>query len=173
MDHHGSQEEGGHGHAGDPEGEHGHEGARGRRVVRRLRARHPGHRAAPELLGVLRHLALDGVGDEGRDHMGGARDDADQEADGGPAPDRHVRLAPLLAGGEEVAQREQDLGEAEEPHGYRHHADAVAELGDGIGEAEVAGHLVDADHAQEESEGGHGEALQHRARVHVGEDEES
>ena len=103
VDHHGGEEEGGHGHAGDAEGEHGHEGARGCRVVRRLRPRHPGHRAAAELLRVLRHLAFHGVGDKGRDHVRGARNDADEEPDDGAAPDRHVGLAPFLPRGQEVA----------------------------------------------------------------------
>src|SRR6185437_3527794 len=89
----------GHRHAGNAQGQHRHEGARGRRVVRRLRPRHPRHRAAPELLRAPRDLPLDRVRHEGGDHVRGAGDDPDEEADHGAAPDRRVGLAPLPAGG--------------------------------------------------------------------------
>ncbi len=64
VHHHGGQQQRGDRPAGHAERQHGHEGAGGRRVVGRLRARHAGHRALAELLRVLRDLALDRVGDE-------------------------------------------------------------------------------------------------------------
>src|SRR3970040_808322 len=48
--------------------------------------------------------ALDRVGDEARDDVGRARDDADEEAEHGAAADRHHGVAPLLAGGQELPQ---------------------------------------------------------------------
>ena len=47
--------------------------------------------------------------------------------------------------GDRLARRRQDLAEAEQPHGHRHDADAVAQLLDVEAVAEVPGHHVDAD----------------------------
>ena len=103
-----------------------------------------------------------------------------------PRPIGAAGLAPLLPRGQQLAQprldhlrrrrlpgRGQDLGDAEEPDGDRHHAEAVAELDDAVGEAEVAAHLIDANHAQQQAERRHGQRLQHRARAHVGEHEQA
>src|SRR4029450_9912965 len=71
----------------DTELEEGHDVRDDSRVVRRFRARHPGHRALPEFLGTLRELSLDRVRHEARDDVRRAGHDADQEAQHRAAPD--------------------------------------------------------------------------------------
>ena len=56
-----------------------------------------------------------------------------------------------------LPRRGQDLGDAEQPDRHRHHPEAVAELDHPVGEAEVAAHLIDANHAQQQAERGHGQ----------------
>ena len=86
---------------------------------------------------------------------------------------RSRRRGRITSGGSRCPAVSEDLGEPEEPDGHRHHADAVAQLRHAVGEAEVAAHLVDADHAQEQPQRRHGQPLQHRAGVHVREDEQA
>src|SRR5207249_9083002 len=99
---------------------------RRRGIVRRLRPGDAGDGATAELLGPLRELPLDRVGDEARDDVRRARHDADEEAEHGAPPDRPRRLPPLLARGQELAEPwlddlggrrlaggGEDLGEAE------------------------------------------------------------
>src|SRR3954470_818591 len=92
---------------------------------------------------MLGDLLLDRIGEEARDDVGRARDDADQETHYGAARDRPCGIAPLLAvrpqlaefradhlAGHLMARRRENFAEAEQPDRDRHDADAVAELGD-------------------------------------------
>ena len=92
-----------------------------------------------------------------------ARNDADEEAEQRAAPDRPDRLPPFLPVRQEVAQprrdhladdlvarRREDLAEPEQADRDRHDADAVAQLGEVEAVAEMAGHVVDADHPEQE-----------------------
>ena len=132
---------------------------------------HAGHRALAELLRVLRDLAARPrrrrsvemtCAEPGMMPMRkpstvprqiGVADSRHSWRDGSRSRSR----GRMTCGGVRLPRGEQDLGEAEEPDGHRHHADAVAELGHAVGEAEVAAHLVDADHAEEQPERGHGQ----------------
>ena len=59
-----------------------------------------------------------------------------------------------------LARRREDFAQPEQPDRDRHDADAVAELGNVEAVAEVAGHHVDADGAEQQAEARH----QQRAR---------
>ena len=81
----------------DAEGQERNEGRRRRGVVGRLGPRDPLDGPVPELLGVLRDLLLDGVGDERRQDRAAAGQDADEEADDAsraPWPSRCARDRP-------------------------------------------------------------------------------
>ena len=71
------------------------------------------------------------------------------------------------------ARRRQDLAEAEQADRDRHDADAVAEFGDVERVAEVAGHDVDADHAEQQPEARHQQRADQRRRRHVGEEDQA
>ena len=81
------------------ERQHRHEGAGGGGVVGGFRAGDAFHRALAEMLRMVREPLLDRIGHEGRQDVRGARDDADQEADDGAAPDRPDRGARLCRDG--------------------------------------------------------------------------
>jgi hypothetical protein len=55
----------------------------------------------------------------------------------------------------------------------RHDADAVAEFGKVEAVAEVAGHVVDADHAEHQADAGHQQRAHQRRRRHVGEEDQA
>ncbi len=61
------------------------------------------------------------------------------------------------------AERDRELGDAEQPDGDRHEADAVAELGDAEGHARRAGVDVDADQPEQQADEHHGDRLAGRA----------
>ena len=63
-----------------------------------------GDRALAELLRMLGDALLQRIGQEARDDVRRARHDADQEAQHRAARDRHRRLAPFLAGRQQLAQ---------------------------------------------------------------------
>ncbi len=104
----------------------------------------------------------------------------------GAARDRHRGFAPFLAGRQQVAQlrrndvldgigarRRQDLAEAEQADRDRHDADAVAQFGEVEAVAEMAGHVVDADHAEQQAEAGHQQRADQRRRRHIGEEDQA
>ena len=72
-----------------------------------------------------------------------------------------------------VARRREDFAEAEQADRDRHDADAVAELGEVEAVAEVPGHVVDADHAEQQPEAGHQQRAHQRRRRHVGEEDQA
>ena len=78
------------------EREHRHQGARGGRVVGRLRAGDALDRALAELLGVLGELALGDVRQERRDLRAAGRDGPEREAERGAAQPRLPRPLPVL-----------------------------------------------------------------------------
>ena len=95
-------------------------------------------------------------------------------------------VPPFLPGGQQLPQpgradvgpgvaprREQDLRDAEQAHRHRHDADAVAQLGEPVLEAEEAGHGVHADHAQQQAQRRHGQRLRHRSAAHVREHQQA
>ena len=122
------------------------------------------------------------IGDEGRDDVRGAGDDADQKAEHRAAPDRHrptpraprARAAIRAASGFCTAGRAPCAAVSRisetpnKPDRDRHDADAVAELDHAVAEAHEAAHRVDADHAEEQPEHRHRQRLEHRAAGHVG-----
>ena len=86
------------------------------------------------------------------------------------------QLAQLRAdhlAGDLMARRRQDFAEPEQPDRDRHDADAVAELGDVERVAEVAGHHVDADGAEQQAERRHQQRARQRGGRHVGEEDEA
>src|SRR5262245_13163013 len=100
--------------------------------------------------------------------MRGARHHDDNETEQAAARDRHRRLAPFLAGweqlheprrddlfGDRVARRREDLAKSEQANRDRYDADTVAELRDVEGVAEMSGEHIDADHAEHETEARH------------------
>ena len=102
------------------------------------------------------------------------------------ARDRHRGLAPFLPvrqqlaqlrrdhlAGHGLARRRQDFAEAEQSDRDRHDADAVAELGEVEAVAEMAGHVVDADHAEQQAERRHQQRAHQRRRRHVGEEDQA
>ena len=173
------------GPVGRPSASIGHERTGGGGVVGRLRPGDAGHRALAELLGPLRDAPLHGIGEEARDDVRRARDDADEEAQHRAARDRRRRLAPLLAArhqlgeprrgdlvGHRLAGRGEDLAQPEQPHRHRHDAEAVAQLLDVEAVAEMPGHHVDADAADEQADRGHQQGADERRGRHVGEEHE-
>ena len=177
---------GGHRAGRQAERQHRHEGAGRGRIVGRFRSGDAGDRALAELLRMLGDALLQRVGHEARNDMRRARHDADDEAQHRAARDRHRRLAPFLAGrqqfaqarrgdlgGDGVARRRKDFAEAEQPDRDRHDADAVAEIGNVEGVAEVAGHHVDADAAEQDAEGRHQQRAGERRGRHIGEEDQA
>ena len=88
-------------------------------------------------------ILLHRIGEEARNDVRGARNDADEEAHHGAARDRPAGLAPFLAVRPQFAQlwpdhlpchltarRRKDFAEPEQPDRDRHDADAVAKRGD-------------------------------------------
>ena len=170
----------------DAERHHRHESAGRRRIVGRLGTGDAFDRALAEALGMLREAPLQAVGNERRNDVRRARNDADQKTEQAAARDRARRVTQVLRRRHELPQcrllhfrpfglagGEQDLGNAEEPDRDRHDADAVAELDEVEAEARVAAHRIDADHAEHQAERRHRERLQHRAAAHVGEYEKT
>ena len=168
------------------ERQHRHERPGGGGVVCRFRPGDAGDRALAELLGVLRDPLLDGIGQEARNDVRGARHDADQEAQHGAAPDRGGRRPPLLAVRQQLAEFRpdqlalhvgagpgQDFAEPEQSDRHRHDADAVAQLLDVEAVAEMAGHHVDADGAEQQPERRHQQRAHQRGRRHVGEEDQA
>jgi hypothetical protein len=112
--------------------------------------------------------------------------DPDQEAEDRSARDRRNRLAPFLAARPQLAQarahhvaghlaarRRQDLAQPEQADRDRDDAEAVAKLRDIEAVAEVTGHHVDADGAEQEPEGRHQQGARERRRRHVGEEDQA
>ena len=103
------------------------------------------------------------------------------------ARDRHRRLRAIPCGSAAaraaaarstlavtvLARRRQDFAEPEQADRDRHDADAVAELGDVEGVAEMAGHHVDADAAEQQAERRHQQRARQRGRRHVGEEDQA
>ena len=96
VDRHGADHQRHHGVGRDAEREQRNErGLRGG-VVGAFRCRNALDRAAPEALGVLRDLLLEGVGRERRDHGAAAGQDAEERAKQGTARDRAGRVFEVL-----------------------------------------------------------------------------
>ena len=98
----------------------------------------------------------------------------------------HRRLPPFLAGRHQLAQlrrgdvvlhlaarRREQFAEPEQPDRDRHDADAVTQLGDPERVAEVAGHHVDADGAEQQPERRHQQRADQRRGRHVGEEDQA
>src|SRR5216683_4374683 len=154
------------GAARDAEGDHGQQRSPPRRVGRRLRRHHPLDLALAEALGVFGEALSERVAHE-RGGGGAARLEAHPEADEGAADERaivarqylprlpdhlrvHLRLHP--AEGQPLLHREQDLADAEEADDGHDEVEALHQLGDPEGQAELAGHDVEAGGGEDEAE---------------------
>ena len=151
-----------------------------------FRTRDARHGALAELLRMLRKPLFHAVGKETGDDVRRARHDADDEAHDRAARDRHGGLPPLFAvrqklaqlgrmhlGGDGLARCRENFAKPEQAHRDRHDADAVAQFLDVEGIAEMAGHHVDADTAQQQADTGHQQRARERCRRHVGEEHEA
>ncbi len=116
----------------------------------------------PNSSGMFGNAPFDRIGQKTGNDVSGAWNDADQKAEHRTARDRHHRLPPFLAAGQQLAQprtdhlvrhlaarRGQNLAEAEQADRHRHDAEPVAKLGNVEAVAEVPGHHVDADGAEQ------------------------
>ncbi len=115
-----------------------------------------------------------------------SRDDADNKTQNRAARDRHRGLAPFLFGRQQVAQargddvlhrvgawRRQDFAEPEQPDRDRHNANTIAQFRKIEAIAEMAGHIVNADHAKQQPEASHQQCPDQRGRRHIGKENEA
>src|SRR6266850_429101 len=182
MHHHGGDHHRGYRSGRKTESEHGNKGAGRGGVISRLRAGDAFDGAVSEALRVFGKTSLHGIGNEGRDDMSRAGNDADEEAEHRSSPDRPDRGAPFLGRGKEVFQfglfdfrrsrlprGQQNFRETEQSHGHRNDADTVTQFDQAIAKAKEARHRIDADHAQEKPQCRHRERLEHGTAAHIGE----
>src|SRR6185437_4454040 len=110
----------------------------------------------------------------------------DDKAENRTARNRHDRLAPFLAGWQQISQarrddvldrvgawRRQNFAEPEQPDRDRYDADAVAQFGEIEAVTEMTGHIVDADHAEQQAEAGHQQRPDQRGRRHIGKEDQA
>ena len=186
VDHQRCDQHGGNRAGRKAERQHRHECPGRGRVIGRFRSGNAGDRALAEFLRVLGEPPLDAVGQKARNNVRGAGGESDQKAENGPARDRHGRFPPFAAAGQQLAQprrdhladhacgrRRQNLAQPEQADRDRDDADSIPQLGDVEGVAEVPGHIVDADGAEQEPEARHQQCARQRCRGHVGEKDQA